>query len=1104
MKCVFLVFYLLAGLGLYADSREVKMAASPVLSPDGSLLVFNWNGDLWKVSRKGGTAIRLTSHLAEDTSPVFSPDGKSIAFVSSREGYYQVYVIGVEGGPAKRIGFHSEGYKVLDWYSDGKALLVSALRDHHGRSGQRLYKLSLDRKAEEELFNAGVTGGVLSPDDNRILFTREGTGLYRKGYKGSQNSQIWLFDKKTESYVSPLKGEYACRSPMWSATGDSFYYVSNESGAFNIWQYTFAGAKKQQLTAYKDDGVIRPSIAKNGQYIVYRQKFDLYTLNTETLKRERIRIGVDRDVDFINKKTRSYKTSKDLDFSSDGLEVVFSSGNDLWVMDTILKEPVALTKTAVVERDVIFSKDNKAVYCIRDNGLKTAIIKIEKEKGKYWWQCRKFKETVLLESVERQESLKLSPDGKSLSFIRGNGQLIIFDLKTKKELLFLDSWNSPSYNWSPNSKWIAYAVEDNNYNNDIWLAPVDASRPPYNVSFHPDYDSSPTFSPDGKMLVFNTYRFGDESEVAYVHLTKLGEEDSARDRTLVKALEAMKKRKKPEPKKVVVKGPAEKVDSSPKNKSKKKPVAKDIVSSKEKPKEIEDKAKETVKKKTQKKEIKIDFDGLSERVRFIKSAGTEYGFFWSADSKQLGFLSKKASKTLTMKVTFPDSLKPSLFFNGEFYTLKWLKSNVVLGSYKNIPASFSKGKVTQYPYSVVRRENRREKNRVIFRTIWRMMRDLYYDETLNNRNWAAIRKKYENMIVEAPDSTVFDRTIAMLLGELNGSHLGYRSRTRKVNYSSGLEVTGHLGVRFDTDFKGPGLKVTDVISGTSASFKKSLLRKGDIILSIDGQKCSINDDMTTLLNGPLRRDIHLSIEGEGSKKRKVTIRPHSYSEIRSLLYDEWLESNRQKTQQSSKGAIGYLHVSRMQWDEFNKFREEVYKEGDNRAGLIIDVRDNGGGFTADHLLTVLCQPKHAICVPRGGPRGYPQSRQVYASWSKPVIVLCNQNSFSNAEIFSHAVKNLGRAKLVGVPTAGGVISTGAADILGSGTLRIPFRGWYVLKTGEDMELNGAVPDVVIWPLPGEIPSGKDRQLGKAVELLLEDIKEAKKKGAVQLIKASER
>ncbi len=199
------------------------------------------------------------------------------------------------------------------------------------------------------------------------------------------------------------------------------------------------------------------------------------------------------------------------------------------------------------------------------------------------------------------------------------------------------------------------------------------------------------------------------------------------------------------------------------------------------------------------------------------------------------------------------------------------------------------------------------------------------------------------------------------------------------------------------------------------------------------------------------------------------------------------EHNRLLTEKLSENKLGYLHIRAMDTSSLIEFERQLYNVGYGREGLIIDVRDNGGGSTTDHLLTALTQPRHALTIPRGGEIGYPHDRMVYATWSKPIVVLCNQNSYSNAEIFSHAIKNLGRGKLVGVQTAGGVVSTGVARVTDVGVLRAPFRGWFSIKDGKDFELNGALPDVIVWPKPGELPAGVDRQLEEAVKILKEEV-----------------
>lgn len=348
-------------------------------------------------------------------------------------------------------------------------------------------------------------------------------------------------------------------------------------------------------------------------------------------------------------------------------------------------------------------------------------------------------------------------------------------------------------------------------------------------------------------------------------------------------------------------------------------------------------------------------------------------------------------------------------------------------------------------------------------------------------------------------------------------------------------MTAHLGVRFEDPWPGPGWKIRDVITNSPADREDSRLSPGDIILEVDGRSVDPALNPTTVLNGRLARDIVLkvqSLQTEGIKEanassaaaetpaetaetssnessnaesstpsettnsqtpadqpatRIVTIRPISFAQARRLLYDQWLEQCRRHVEQASQGRLGYLHIRGMDMRSFHDFQRELYRVGYGRDGLVIDVRDNGGGSTTDLLLTSLTQPRHAMTVPRGGGIGYPQDRMIFASWHKPVIVLCNQNSYSNAEIFSHAMKTLQRGKLVGVPTAGGVISTGSAPVNDLGYLRMPFRGWFLIDTGEDMELNGAVPDVVLWPHPLDAANGRDRQLDKAIELLLEDV-----------------
>jgi tricorn protease len=273
---------------------------------------------------------------------------------------------------------------------------------------------------------------------------------------------------------------------------------------------------------------------------------------------------------------------------------------------------------------------------------------------------------------------------------------------------------------------------------------------------------------------------------------------------------------------------------------------------------------------------------------------------------------------------------------------------------------------------------------------------------------------------------------------------------------------------------------------------------------VDGRNVGPDTDPARVLTGIPARDITLRVRNDAGAERDVTLRPISYATARQFLYRDWTAHNRRLVDTLSDGKLGYLHIAAMNEESFYKFEEDLFAAADGKDGLVIDVRENGGGSTTDHLLTALTQPQHAITIPRGGTPGYPQDRKIYATWDKPVVVLCNQNSFSNAEIFSHAIKTLGRGQVVGVTTAGGVISTGATGIMDVGVLRLPFRGWYLPGSGEDMELHGAVPHHILWPLPGELPSGKDTQLEKGVEVLKGDVAQWLARPQTKYIKSSER
>ncbi|MBI5689011.1 MAG: PD40 domain-containing protein [Verrucomicrobia bacterium] len=1163
----------LLGLGLPVATvalarTPIRMAQDPALSPDGKTLVFSWFGDLWSVPSTGGTARPLTRHPGRDTSPSFSPDGTQIAFLSDREAGPQIFLLPAAGGVPQRLTSHTEGYVLDGWYPDGSALLVNADRDfsYYLRSGQRFFRVPVKAPVGEHLvFDDYGRTGDLSPDGKRLLFTREGEQATRKGYRGSQASQIWLYDSVTGIFTKLIAEDTSARFPRWRPDGKGFYFTSGRSGSVNLWEYELANARQTQLTKFADDPVTSPAVSRDGRTIVFRHLFDFYRFEPGR-SREPVRLEIwdDSETAAANLERRTLTNVTDVAFSNDGLEVAFVAGGDLWVMDTILREPRQVTRTPESEHSPVFAPDGKSLIFVSDQNGQSDLWQAERENAdEYWWRNDRFKLTRLTDDAETEQDLRWSPDGSLLAFIRGNGDLCTFEVATKTAKCVLPSWNRPQYDWSPDGKWLVASLYDNDFNGDIWIFRSDGTGERVNISRHPDNESNPVWSPDGRMIAFTGRRIETEVDIYYVQLRAEDDKRTKRGRTMEKAVEKMAKaRKKDSPR------TEKKVPVAPKTDNAAPADAPATATATTEPKEpaATPAPARTAAAGRKLPEVKIDFDRIHERVRRISIPNsTERELLWSPDSKKLAFTASVDGRRGTYTVEFPEELRPKLLCPETGTQGRWLESGnqivwrteisrslapedlaaldavprgprpttpvaptpatpvaptpapvtpatppVAISSSGDsggsVPASVSdSGRVTRYSFRAAHEFDPAAKHQAAFDLAWRTMRDSWYDSRLGNRNWDEVRRKYRDMAA-TPDAPTLAAVINLMLGELNGSHLGFtlRSSSSSESPNSWTPVTAHLGLRWDRTHRGPGLKVRDVIPDGPADRPPNGIAAGETVVAIDGTAVDAETDLARLLSGPSGRDVKLRVANAEGQERDVVIEAARYSAIRSLLYPKWIRDNRALVEARSGGKLGYLHIRAMDQESFQKFEQDLYAAGVGRDGLIIDVRDNGGGSTADHLLTALTQPVHAIAVPRGGGPGYPQDRKVYATWAKPIVVLCNQNSFSNAEIFSHAVKTLGRGQLVGVPTAGGVVSTGSRQIMDVGMLRLPARGWFLRDTGEDMELNGAVPHHLLWPEPGQSAKGQEVQLEKAIEVLTQEVADTARRPQPTLRKATER
>ncbi|MCA9320764.1 MAG: PD40 domain-containing protein [Planctomycetes bacterium] len=1115
-----MVLALTAGLVLGQD-RPIRVPSDPALSPSGKTMAFAWQGDIWLAETAGGPAHRITWHGANDSSPHFSPDGKTIAFLSTRDGGSQIWTVPATGGAPTKITTESGRKRLWGYTSDGEHFVVTMTGDRgfHSSENARLYFVPAAGGKKRMAFDAGFADAAVSPDGTKVLFTRGRASFSRKGYQGSQATQMWLADlSQTPVSMTRLDEDrpnfqnVSWLAPMWAADGGSFYYVSDPDGTFDLYAHDLDHGESRRLTRVgavdrSDDGVADPTISADGTTIVFRRRFDLQRLDVATGALNPIALHATGDVLADARERISDSSTSTVAFTDDGKQMAFVAGSDIWVMDRILREPRRVTQTPHEESSLLFSADGKQLYFVSDASGEVDIWRAtcDHEKG-WWWQSESFELSKVTEDAAVEDSLALSPTGKHIAYVKGT-ELFCMDSDGSDHRRVVATWSTPNFDWSPDGKWLVYATQDSDYNSDVWVTPLDGTREPFNLSRHPDRDSSPTWSPDGTRIAFVSRRDGEESDIYWVNLQKDVEEKTARDRKLEEAIAAMEK-KGGRGSRGAASAAGAKAEDRPASGRRGRGRGRANGGTDPKPEPLaakdQDEEKPAEKKNDEApKDVVIDFDGIFERLHRIRNPEAfEGGLLWAPDGKKLAFQTSVNGESGLYTVEFPDPGRPQKLASSGLSSARWLsETKEIVGVSRGArdgdsrrrggfgggtPAAMNdRGAITNFSFQTRAKRDWRAIRTLAFDQAWRAMRDRFYDPAMNNRDWLAIRAKYGDVAGQCLGEDEFSTVVNMMLGELNASHMGHRGGSDPLpDAPSGdawAPTTYHLGLRFKDGGEETGLEVESIIPGSPCSLARSRVEPEEVLLSIDGTPVGPDVDLTALLTLDEARDLELEVANREGQVRKVTVRP--VASVSDLLYDEWTRDNRRQVDELSGGKLGYLHIRGMDMGSFRQMETDLYHAGHGKDGLIIDVRFNGGGSTTDHVLTALTQPVHAITVSRGSDEGYPQDRKVYASWSKPIVLMCNEHSFSNAEILSHAIKQLGRGRVVGMRTAGGVISTGSSRLIDGSTVRMPTRGWYLVNDGTDMELNGCMPDIALWNPPG----GPDLQLATAVSALAEDV-----------------
>jgi tricorn protease len=1054
---------------------EAPLPRHPAPSPDGSQIAFSWQGDLWVVGSAGGTARRLTAHPAAERHPVWSRDGRWIAFASDRYGHFDVFVLPTDGSEAPRRLTHASSHDTpLDFTVDNGAVLFRSARAESIRWMQGLYRVPV--AGGTPILQQGALGrrAAFSPDGAALAYVRGSTKWTRSGYRGAANRDLWLRTADGDDVqLTDFDGDDDC--PGW-VDGHTLAFLSSRAGRKNVFLLDLITSAAEPLTAHTGTDVRFPRLSADGRVLAYEFEDRIWTLAIGDDEPRRLSVDVPAD-QVVNPTRRVTATSgaEELAVRPDGELAAFVVHGDVFITAIMSKEDqeiarpptVQVTDTAAREKDICWSPDGeRLLFASARSGSYDLFLARPADPDSGWIDSFDFTTEVLTASPAEDHLGRFSPDGTRIAFVRGKGELVVVDADGGNEVVLLDHWDTPTFDWSPDGAWITYSTPDVHYNSEIWIVPA-AGGEPYNLSRHPDDDVGPSWSPDGKRLVWLTKRHADTMDVWGTWLARADHE-----RTPAEWLKYWK----------------EKNGKKGTNGSDEDGAAKDSDDDAEKASAPE------------LPEVSIDMDGLWERATAISNLKGDEAFARvSPDGKRVIFTADHEGERDLYSVrwdgedirrlTSGGEQPSAVQFDGDGSTVFYLDQK---GLIKRVGLDGKAG--DPIPYQARFEIDTLAERAAVFDEAWRALNEWFYDPDFHGADWKKQYDTYRPWALEASHQADFDDVLNLMLGELNASHMGYWSRG-----DADGETTGWIGVVFDSAAGGPGIRVAEVLPDTPADHHDVRLRAGERILAVNGRPVEDDTNVFSLFTDTVKQRVALEILGEDGATRQAVVIPKPFATQEEARYDHWVKQRRKLVEASSGGRLGYLHIQGMSIPSFEEFERDLYAAGHGKDGLIIDVRSNGGGWTTDYLMAVLSVRRHAFTVPRDADtdeKAYPQGRLPLAAWTKPALALCNEESYSNAEIFSHAFQNLDRGLLVGAPTFGAVISTSGTTLVNGGWVRLPMRGWYVAATGMNMENHGAQPDIVVWQPPAEDTSADhDTQLERAVEVFLANLEDDPRYGA---------
>ena len=1048
-------------LATAAFAAGIPYLTQPALCPTRPELAFVSGGAIWVVASKGGEAHILVSNAADESRPLYSPDGARLAFISTRTGSGDIYILTIGTGDLKRLTFDDRPDQLDAWSRDGKWIYFSNTGNDVGGKND-IYRVSPEGGTPMPVTADRFTNefqGAPSPDGLSLAFAARGNGdsqWWRNGHSHLDESEIWLRKESGAAYekLVDLNGRNAW--PNWTPDGKQLYFMSDRSGAQNMWTLPIGG-KLRQVTKFTGGRVLWPSISYDGKSVVFEHDFKIWQLDTKTGEAYAVPITLSGAAISPEIAHLSVTQFTDLALAPDSRKVALTAHGEIFA-SSARDGGVAfrVTQTPGPESQPVWSPDSMRLAYI---GQRDALNHI------YLYDFVKHAESQLTHSPLPDQQPVFSPDGKWLAFVRDRKELRVIDLDGKQERLLATAFigggfGGGSVAWAPDNKWIAYSADADRGLRNVFVVSVDGGAPKQVTFLANGSLGSLDWSPDGKFLIFQTSQRTEQPEVMRLDLVP-------RQPNFAEA--KFDDLFKPE-----ASGRGGRGAATPEAK----PVPK----------------------------VEIDLTDIRRRVsvvplgmgvtapqispdgRYLLFSATAAGqanlYLYSLEEDSAGRggrggagAGRGAGGTPGVRqlTTTPGpKLRPR--FSGDSREVYYLASGRVEA------IGIDTRQVRNVNVDAEMDVDFQKEKLAVFEEAWAGLRDGYYDAKYHGADWNAVRKTYQPLIEGCRTPDEMRAILRLMIGELNSSHSGVSAPVAGAGGATpvGRGAVGQLGLTFDrAEYERNGkLKITEVLPLSPAAIAK--IQPGEELRAIDGVAMGPRVNLDEQLLHKAEKRVVLKIND-----RDVTLKPAA--NLSDLIYRKWVEDNRAYVAKISNGKLGYIHIRDMSEQALTQLYTDLDAENRARRGVVVDIRNNNGGFVNAYALDVLSRRPYLTMTDRGGPAASARTNLGQRSLELPTILVVNQHSLSDAEDFTEGYRTLKLGKIVGEPTAGWIIYTGSMTLIDGSVMRMPqtkIEG----ADGKEMENNPRPVDIQVSRPIGESYTGKDSQLDVAVRELLAELK----------------